>query len=344
MKSSVLFKFIYCLFFYNKKSNLVFFRTAFLSFVFLSFLGTNPLSITTVKADTLSEGWYKLLLGQQHIGYIVQRYELDPKKNQVILTSFLRTNTLGGDLTESLQAHSTTGFEPVSYQYSLMKGKAATLIDAKFSKEGAAVRVTENGETKTHKYKVPQGTFLSYFLGLVMTSFKNPKDASDSGIKVGRSFSYKAIAEEDGQLSDGNAEVLGTEKINGHETFRIRVKYKNIQSISFLTATAEIAQINQPISGHQIKVTSREDATRGFPSSEKSLKTLFGTIPKDSPLSILHPQATIPNEPPTPAAPTTPNLKSDAPKKLGIEPDLEVKQPGVLVPPGKGNFPDNPNE
>ena len=86
---------------------------------------------TNSHADVMAEGWYKLLLGQQHIGYIVQRFELDTKKNQVIMTSFLRTNTLGGDITESLQSFSTTGFEPISYQYSILKGKDATLIDGK---------------------------------------------------------------------------------------------------------------------------------------------------------------------------------------------------------------------
>jgi hypothetical protein len=89
------------------------------SFLLLSQLIFNSNSY----ADVLAEGWYKLLLGQQHIGYIVQRFELDTKKNQVIMTSFLRTNTLGGDITESLQSFSTTGFEPISYQYSILKGK-----------------------------------------------------------------------------------------------------------------------------------------------------------------------------------------------------------------------------
>lgn len=295
----------------------------------------------SAKADILSEGWYKLLLGQQHIGYIVQRYELDTKKNQVVMTSFLRTNALGGDITESLQAFSTVGFEPISYQYSILKGKDATLIDAKFAKESATVKVTEKGETKTHKYKVPKGAFLSYYLGLVMTSYKNAKDPNDSGIKVGRAFNYKAIAEEDGQLADGSADVLGTEKINGHDTFRVRVKFKNIQSISFLTASAEVAQINQPISGHQVKVSTREEATRGFPSSEKSLKTLFGTIPKESALSkvIADTTQTLTVQPPN----DLPAKKKDA--ELGVEPDLKVDEGSkILVPPGKGIKPKNTNE
>lgn len=309
------------------------------SFLLLSQLIFNSNSY----ADVLAEGWYKLLLGQQHIGYIVQRFELDTKKNQVIMTSFLRTNTLGGDITESLQSFSTTGFEPISYQYSILKGKDATLIDGKFANGNATVKVTEKGETKTHKYKVPKGSFLSYFLGYVMTSFENPKDPSDKGIKVGRSFSYKAIAEEDGQLSDGTADVIGTEKINGHDTFRIRVKYKNIQSISSLTGSAEIAQINQPLSGHQVKVTTREEATRGFPSSDKSLKTLFNTIPKDSPLVKV--VSTQPAPAPVPQEAPVEQPAKKLPPKLGVEPDLKVDEGSkILIPPGKGSAPSNLDE
>lgn len=312
--------------------------------LFSLFLLSQTTLISNSYADVMAEGWYKLLLGQQHIGYIVQRFELDTKKNQVIMTSFLRTNTLGGDITESLKSFSTTGFEPISYQYSILKGKDATLIDGKFANGNATVKVTEKGETKTHKYKVPKGSFLSYFLGYVMTSFENPKDPGDKGIKVGRSFSYKAIAEEDGQLADGTADVIGTEKINGHDTFRIRVKYKNIQSISSLTGNAEIAQINQPLSGHQVKVTTREEATRGFPSSDKSLKTLFNTIPKDSPLVKVVSTQPAPTPVPQEAAPVEQPAKK-LPPKLGVEPDLKVDEGSkILIPPGKGSAPSNLDE
>jgi hypothetical protein len=174
-----------------------------------------------------------------------------------------------------------------------------------------------------------------------MTSYKNAKDPNDSGIKVGRSFKYKAIAEEDGQLADGSAEVLGTEKINGYDTFRVRVKFKNIQSISFMTASAEVVQINQPISGHQVKVSTQEEATRGFPSSEKSLKTLFGTIPKASALAtaIVDTTQALTVQPPN----DLPAKKKDI--NLGLEPDLKVNEGSkILVPPGKGMKQDTTNE
>lgn len=290
---------------------------------------------TSASADVLSEGWYKILLGQQHIGYVVQRFELDPKKNQVVMTSYLRTNTLGGDITESLKAHSTVGFEPISYQYSLLRGKEPLTIDAKFvknkSKSTATILVTEKGETKTHTYDVPEGTFLSNYLGLVMTSFKNPKDASDSGIRVGRSFNYKAIAEEDGQLANGSADVLATDKFNGHDVFRVRGKFKGHQSISYVTPMAETAQTNQPTSGHQVIATTRNDATRGFPSAEKSIQTLFGKVPQNSALT-------------RPVAPPPEAQKMEDKKVLGVEPDLSVPEGSrALVPPGKGTAPsDNP--
>lgn len=283
------------------------------------------------KADVLTEGWYKLLLGQQHIGYIVQRFELNKKKNQVQMTSFLRTNALGGDITESIQANSTVGFEPISFQYSILKGKDATLIDANFTGDQSVVKVTEKGgKLQTFRDKIPKGTFLSYFLPYVMTSYKNPKDANDSGIKVGRSFNFSAVAEEDGKIAKGVSDVLGTEKVGGLDVFRVRVKFKDIQSISLMTGNAEVVQINQPISGHQVKISTREEATKGFPSSEKSLKTLFGTIPKDNPLAQL--SASAPPE----AAPSK-DLPAKKPQPdLGVEPNLNVNDGSkIFVPPGK---------
>ena len=59
--------------------------------------------VPTTQAKILFEGFFKIEAQGQHIGYYIQRYELDPKKKQFISTYFLRTNPQGGSISESLK-------------------------------------------------------------------------------------------------------------------------------------------------------------------------------------------------------------------------------------------------
>lgn len=277
---------------------------------FVSFL-----SLSSLQAKVLQEGWYQILSGQQHVGYIVQRYDFDEAKKQFKYTSFMKTNALGGDVTESVSATASDSLAPVSYQYTTQVGKTAKLIDASFKKNTMTAKVTEGAETKTIQDTFKDDkVFLSYFLVYKLLGHK-------SGLKKGLSLQYDAIAEEDAKAYKGYVDVTDLEEVNGHQTFKVLNRFKEVKSISSITPIGEVLQVRQPVTGLQLIATTKETATKGFPSSDKSLKALFGTIPQDAHFA---------------------KAKAEAPKAEAApaEKKVEFKEPsqlpkGTTIPPGK---------
>ena len=68
------------------------------------FLGFIPWSYHLAQADTMFEGYYKIVSGNTKIGYFIQRYDFEPKEKKFISTYFIQTNNLGGNSIESLRA------------------------------------------------------------------------------------------------------------------------------------------------------------------------------------------------------------------------------------------------
>lgn len=274
------------------------------------------------KASVLQEGWYQILSGQQHVGYIVQRYDFDEAKKQFKFTSFMKTNALGGDITESVMAVSSDTFAPISYQYTTQAGKSVKLIDASFKNGSMTAKITENGETKTVQDAIKKEVFLSYFLVYKLLQHK-------TGIKSGVSLQFDAIAEEDAKVFKGFVDVKEMETVNGHEAFKVLNKFKDVKTISHITPIGEILQMKQPFTGLQSIAATKADATKGFPSSDKLIKTLFGNVPPDSHITKAKAQA-------APAAPAPTEKKVEF-----SEPSTMPK--GMTVPPGK-NLPTKKSE
>src|SRR5690606_1860603 len=86
------------------------------------------------NSKSLFEGYYKITMQGNHVGYYIQRYEIDPKKKEFISTYFLRTNKLGGNISESLRAYSTEKLNPIKYHYTSLQGTASKTIDAHANK------------------------------------------------------------------------------------------------------------------------------------------------------------------------------------------------------------------
>ncbi|MCB0369767.1 MAG: hypothetical protein KDD45_10095, partial [Bdellovibrionales bacterium] len=48
------------------------------------------------EKEILFEGYFKILINKQHIGYSISRYEFDSKKQEFFVTIFTKTGALGG--------------------------------------------------------------------------------------------------------------------------------------------------------------------------------------------------------------------------------------------------------
>ena len=232
------------------------------------------------QADLLFEGYAKVLLGGKHVGYAIQRYEFDVKKKEFLATTFLKTKPDSGNLTESTQARASADLKPLSYKYTSAVGDKAKLIDAKFSGDNMTLTIVEGGSRRVlPARKIPKGTFLSNYLGYVMLQSKG-------GMKTGVKYNYKAIAEEDGGLYDGEAFIKSEENMNGVAVFKILNTFmigtpNKAEFISYVTAKGEVIGTRSPVQDITTElVGTMQEATSGLPVNNNTLTQLFGGIPQ----------------------------------------------------------------
>lgn len=225
------------------------------------------------KADVLFEGYSKILSADQHIGYVVTRYEFDQKKKQFISTYFLKTGKGASEVSESLHAIADSELSPISYEYTTMANKETKTIDAQFKAGTMTAIVKSGGKVQKIDKKIPKGTFLSTFLIYLMLK-------SQEGLQSETKYEYQAIAEEDAAIYKGQALVGKEEIFNGYKAFKILNTFKDMKFLSYVNSQGEVLGTNATGQGIKTElVASPAEATFGQVQSNSVLKTLFGTIP-----------------------------------------------------------------
>lgn len=236
--------------------------------IFSLFLALIP---SNLMAETMFEGAYKVVSDGQHVGYVLQKYDFDPKTKIFTSIYFLKTNEKGGNITESLKAQANDKFQPLNYQYTNQTGDKIKAIDGKFSKEIMQLEITDGKTKKKETHKIPKGTFMSSFLGYMMLQ---------KGIKKDIKFKYSAVAEEDGASYNGEAFVEGEEKIKDFDVFRVKNKFKSANFVSYITKNGEVLKTDSPaIHLYTELQKSISDATAGHVLPHKTLALLFGKVP-----------------------------------------------------------------
>jgi len=244
--------------------------------VLLSFVGTLLFSAQSfAEKKILFEGYYKISLFSEHVGFFVQRYELDTAKKHFLSTYFLRTNPKGGNIAESLTASSTSTLEPLKFKYTGILGKKIKTIDGNVLKNVLYLRTTEGGKAKSSSpLKMDKGTFFSTFLAYLLLQGKK-------GLAPGVKYSFKAIAEEKGKIQSGEAFVEKEETFKGVPTYKILNTFNGVRFVNFVTSKGDSLRSTSPASGLNAELVANPiEATKGMPSSESNLKSLFGSVPK----------------------------------------------------------------
>lgn len=236
---------------------------------------------SVARAETLFEGYYKLTLGGEHIGYIIQRYELETSSKTFTSTNFVFTKTAGVTTTESLSAKANTKLEPISYQYTRLDGTKSKAIDAIVKKNKLVLKIVENGKAQAREIGLAKGVFFSTFLSHLM--LKNPK-----GLSVGNKFSYEAVAEEDGAVEKGEAYVKEQVKERGLDTFRTLNTFKKEQFVNWVDLQGEsiktqVAELNLTAE----LMDEPKQAYMALPFNESTIKLLFGKVPEGK-INMLH--------------------------------------------------------
>jgi len=234
---------------------------------------TALLTVLTAKADVLFEGYSKLTSGGIHAGFVVTRYEFDPKKKQFIFTYLLKSNELAGNVTESIKAVSKEDMTPVAYAYTSLVGTQPKTIDAKFEGGKISATVKEGNKVTKINKPLPKGVFLSYFL--VYEMLKNPK-----GITPNTKYEYSAVAEEDGTIVKGMAYVKDLEDLNGIKVYKVLNDFKGTKFISYVTEKGEVLSAKSPTQSIMTEVMPQPSlATGAIPVPTALIKSLFGDVP-----------------------------------------------------------------
>lgn len=233
------------------------------------------------KAQVLFEGYSKITLGGDFIGFTIQRYEFDPAKKVFLSKGLTKYNELGGSVTESLVATANEALEPISYTYNLLSPQGAKTIEAKFEKGKLKIATIERGRTVKKERALPKGAFFSNFLAYVI--LKNPQ-----GLKASTKYEYQAVAEEDGEIYKGTAVVHSQETYKGFQVYKIVNDFKDAQFISYSTDKGEMLATVAPQKALSLElVADPAQAVGGLSVSADNLKLIFGNIPegKVNPLS-----------------------------------------------------------
>ena len=246
-------------------------RRKFYLFIGCFFLGFIPWSSFKVQAETMFDGYYKIVSGNTKIGYLIQLYEFEPKEKKFTSTYFIQTNHLGGNTTESLQALANDKFQPISYQYTVKTPKMTKTIDASFKGNTMNAVITVGTQSQTVSKPIPKGTFLSTFLGYLILQ---------KGYSPGKKFSYSAVAEEGAKIYTGEAYIKGQQTFLNKPVFKILNNFKGVKFISYVTDKGEVLGTQSPLQKIATELApSSVIATEGFALPVKSLKILFGRIP-----------------------------------------------------------------
>ncbi|MCB9072453.1 MAG: hypothetical protein H6623_02435 [Bdellovibrionaceae bacterium] len=243
---------------------------SFLTKVLFFVLSLSPLA----NAELLFEGYYKIQLENQHLGYFIQRYALDANTKLFSSTYYFLTQANNVTTIESLNAKSNVKFEPQSYQYSRLEGKNTKAIDALVKGKKLVMKIVENGKATAKEISINDKVFLSTFLSYLM--MKTPK-----GVSVGNKFTYTAIAEEDGSVESGEAYVKEQVKEQGLDTFRTLNTFKKEEFVNWLDTKGESIKTHVPKLNLTAElVTNPKDAYKDMPFNESSIKLLFGNVPE----------------------------------------------------------------
>ena len=233
--------------------------------------------VSQTKGNILFEGYFRVLRGNEQIGYIIQRFDQDAKTLNFRSTYLIKSQVEGNQVIESLKAEAKEDFTPIFYQYTSKVNEQTKTIDARFDKDTMTLVIEENGQKVTRNEKLPPRIFLSTFLSLLIKK----QQANTGGYETGKSFSYQAIAEELASVTKGRVVVGEKAEWKGVPVFQVENVFGEDTFTSMVTAQGEGLSTFSP--NHNISteiVKTSQEALKGQNLPIAILKSLFGSVPK----------------------------------------------------------------
>lgn len=231
--------------------------------------------VSNLRAEVLFEGYYKVTQFDKHIGFVVQRNEINPKTKEFTTTSFMKLSKEGFDMTESLTAVSSGELTPLKYSHISTDGKKTKTIDATIKKSKLSALIIEDGKTKKIEKKINKDAFLSSALYYMMLKSK-------TGLQTNTNFDFFAIAEETIDDTKGSAyidkKLVTVDKL---QLLKVTNKFAGSEYENLLTDKGEVYSAFTPAT--DIKTTlvkNIKEATDGIKIPPGVLVKIFKNEPE----------------------------------------------------------------
>lgn len=230
---------------------------------------------TTLKAEVLFEGYYKVTQFKKHIGFLILKHEVDLKTQNFKTTSFMRLGKEKFDITESYQAVSDSEMNPVSLNYLAVESRKTKTIQAEFKGGKMTGLVVEDGKKIKLNEKVPQGVFLSSALYYMMLKSKD-------GLKTGAKFDYAALTEEGPVVMKGTVSVdKKMQTVGKHQLLKIDNEFAGSNYSNLVSNQGEIYSAVTPATSIESElVKDKKTATEGVQIKSGTVEKVFGKIPE----------------------------------------------------------------
>lgn len=228
-----------------------------------------------VRAEIIFEGYYKVTQFKKHIGFLIQRHELDAKTKQFKTTSFSKLAKNGFDMTESYQAVSDEALAPVSLNYLAASDKKnAKTIDVTIKKGMMTGNVVENGKKIKINQKIDKDVIWSSALYYLMLNSK-------IGLKTDSNRDFLAITEEGPVVMPGKVSIESKMVTQGSlQLLKVKTNFAGPEYENLITPKGEIVSANTPATAIATElVKSSDEATQGIKMTAGTLEKIFGDVP-----------------------------------------------------------------
>lgn len=230
---------------------------------------------TTLQAEVLFEGYYKVSQFKKHIGFLILRHEIDEKSKNFKTTSFIKLGKGGFDLTESYQATSSSTLQPIRLTYLAAGDKKTKTIEAEFKNQKMTGTAVEDGKKIKLNSTVPNGAFFSSALYYLMLQSKD-------GLKTGTNFDYVAITEEGPVPMKGSVQIDKKMVSQGTmQLMKVSNQFAGSEYDNLINARGEVVSANTPATSIETElVKNPSEATEGIKLANGTLEKIFGKIPE----------------------------------------------------------------
>lgn len=227
------------------------------------------------KAEITFEGIYKIEKNKKHIGYGIQRVELDPTTKKRSIIAYFKTLNGGKTATEVTRSYADESYVPLNSLFTSDKSDIHETITATFGGPTAKVVTRFNKSRKdgrTDNLPANEGTFLSSFLFFILdlAALEQEKAAKN----------YEAFSEEDGRYAIGKVRFVASKTFAGQKIMQFDDFFVGEGIENFVFADGTPLGARSDFNKINVFLATKADAVMDMDFPQKELTEIFKDLPE----------------------------------------------------------------